>query len=226
MKRIVAALGLLLALALPAMAQIDRASLTGTVKDSQGALVPGAAVTATHIATNVAARTRSNNPEASSSSTCARGNTWSRRRPPASRRPNSRSSSRLASAARSTSRSASAASARSVTVEEGQRLLNTTQSNLGAVIDQNAVAKLPLAIRNWDDLLALVPGVQGDRFTEQGGGTSFGRTGGINVHGARSLQNNFLLDGVDNNSISDERAGADAPRSRAPRSTPSRSSRS
>ena len=48
-----------------------------------------------------------------------------------------------------------------------------------------------------------MPGVQGDRFTEQGGGTSFGRTGGVNVHGARSLQNNFLLDGVDNNSISE-----------------------
>ena len=65
------------------------------------------------------------------------------------------------------------------------------------------VSNLPLAIRNWDDLLALVPGVQGDRYTEQGGGTSFGRTGGINVHGARALQNNFLLDGVDNNSISE-----------------------
>ena len=65
------------------------------------------------------------------------------------------------------------------------------------------VSNLPLAIRNWDDLLALVPGVQQDRYTEQGGGTSFGRTGGINVHGARALQNNFLLDGVDNNSISE-----------------------
>src|SRR5207249_8103893 len=61
----------------------------------------------------------------------------------------------------------------------------------------------PLAIRNWDDLLALVTGVQGDRYTEQGGGTSFGRTGGVNVHGTRALQNNFLLDGVDNNSISE-----------------------
>ena len=69
------------------------------------------------------------------------------------------------------------------------------------MIDQSGgVRTLPLAIRNWDDLLALVPGVQGDRYTEQGGGTSFGRTGGVNVHGARSLQNNFLLDGVDNNS--------------------------
>src|SRR5262249_24121456 len=49
---------------------------------------------------------------------------------------------------------------------------------------------------------ARVPAVRGERYREQGGGTSFGRTGGINVHGARALQNNFLLDGVDNNSIS------------------------
>ena len=89
-----------------------------------------------------------------------------------------------------------------VTVAEATRLLNTTQAALGSVIDQSAVSKLPLAIRNWDDLLALVPGVQGDRYTEQGGGTAVGRTGGVNVHGSRSLQNNFLLDGVDNNSIS------------------------
>jgi hypothetical protein len=29
------------------------------------------------------------------------------------------------------------------------------------------VANLPLAIRNWDDLPALVPGVQGDRYTSR-----------------------------------------------------------
>ena len=90
-----------------------------------------------------------------------------------------------------------------MTVAESPQLLNTNDATLGAVIPQTQVANLPLAIRNWDDLLALVPGVQGDRYTEQGGGTSFGRTGGINVHGARALQNNFLLDGVDNNSISE-----------------------
>ena len=90
-----------------------------------------------------------------------------------------------------------------MTVAETTPLLNTNDATLGAVIPQMQVANLPLAIRNWDDLLALVPGVQGDRYTEQGGGTSFGRTGGINVHGARALQNNFLLDGVDNNSISE-----------------------
>src|SRR4029079_14040616 len=90
-----------------------------------------------------------------------------------------------------------------VTVQEQSSQLNANDGTLGAVVGHTQVANLPLAIRNWDDLLALVPGVQGDRYTEQGGGTSFGRTGGINVHGARALQNNFLLDGVDNNSISE-----------------------
>ena len=92
--------------------------------------------------------------------------------------------------------------AEAVTVEAARRLLNTDQAALGTVLDQNAIAKLPLAIRNWDDLLALVAGVQGDRYSEEGGATALGRTGGVNVHGNRSLQNNFLLDGVDNNSIS------------------------
>jgi len=49
----------------------------------------------------------------------------------------------------------------------------------------------------------VVPGVQANRFTTQGGGTSFGRTGGFSVHGIHSMQNNFLLDGIDNNSISE-----------------------
>src|SRR4029077_275213 len=93
--------------------------------------------------------------------------------------------------------------AETIIVAESTQLINTNDATLGAVIPQAQVANLPLAIRNWDDLLALVPGVQGDRYTEQGGGTSFGRTGGINVHGPRALQNNFLLDGVDNNSISE-----------------------
>ena len=64
------------------------------------------------------------------------------------------------------------------------------------------MSNLPLAIRNWDDLLFTIPGVQGDRYTEQTGTTNAGRTGGVSIHGNRSLQNNFLLDGVDNNSIS------------------------
>jgi outer membrane receptor protein involved in Fe transport len=90
-----------------------------------------------------------------------------------------------------------------VTVEAGSPVVNTEQATLGTVISEAEVAKLPLSLRNWDDLLGLAAGVQGDRYTEQAGSTAAGRTGGVNVHGVRSLQNNFLLDGLDNNSISE-----------------------
>ena len=91
---------------------------------------------------------------------------------------------------------------RDVTVEATSTVLNTQTAVLGSVVSRNEVANLPLAIRNWDDLLFTLPGVQGDRYTEQTGTTNAGRTGGVSIHGNRSLQNNFLLDGVDNNSIS------------------------
>jgi hypothetical protein len=91
----------------------------------------------------------------------------------------------------------------SVTVESTVSQLSPQDASLGSVVDANYVSRFPLLLRSWDDLLAVVPGVQGTRFTTQGGGTSFGRTGGVSVHGVHSLQNNFLLDGIDNNSISE-----------------------
>ncbi len=121
---------------------------------------------------------------------------------PGSNRARRHSRCRLASAREWTSRCRQATSTQEVTVQATSPLVNTESPIIGKVINQTEVAKLPLAIRNWDDLLALVPGVQGDRYTEESGSTSAGRTGGVSVHGNRSLQNNFLLDGVDNNSIS------------------------
>jgi hypothetical protein len=90
-----------------------------------------------------------------------------------------------------------------VMVTANTPILTTQEASTGGVVENKLISDLPLAARNWDDLLQLVPGVQADRFTEQSGGTANGRTGGANVHGVRSLQNNFVLDGVDNNSISE-----------------------
>ncbi len=90
-----------------------------------------------------------------------------------------------------------------VEVKAAATALETQQASPGSVIQNRMVLDVPLSLRNWDDLLQLVAGVAGDRYTEQGGSTAAGRTGGINVHGVRSLQNNFILDGVDNNTISE-----------------------
>src|SRR5207248_4179662 len=90
-----------------------------------------------------------------------------------------------------------------VTVESAVPLLDTQDASPGEAVENKLINTAPLSDRNWDDLLGLIPGVQADRYTEQGGGTAAGRTGGATVPGVRALQNNFVLDGVDNNSFSE-----------------------
>jgi hypothetical protein len=92
----------------------------------------------------------------------------------------------------------------SVTVNERSNGgLSPDDASISTVIDQNTIANTPLYLRNWDDLLRTVPGVQISRYTEQAGGRAPGRTGDFNVNGVHSLQNNFILDGVDNNTFSE-----------------------
>src|SRR5437867_1045354 len=186
-----------------AHAQVDRATLSGVVRDQTGAVVPNASVVVTNSATNVASRLKTNAEGAYLAVNLVPGTYLVEVEASGFQKKTDAVILEVGQRARLDLTIGVGGVTEAVTVEAARRLLSTDQAALGAVMDQNAVGKLPLAIRNWDDLLALVPGVQGDRFTEQGGGTSFGRTGGVNVHGARALQNNFLLDGVDNNSISE-----------------------
>ncbi|GAC1359525.1 MAG: hypothetical protein NVSMB3_07070 [Acidobacteriaceae bacterium] len=90
-----------------------------------------------------------------------------------------------------------------VTVDASGSVLSPDDASLSTVIGTETILQTPLYQRNWDDLLRTVPGVQIARFTQQSGATSAGRTGSFNVHGIHSLQNNFILDGIDNNTISE-----------------------
>jgi hypothetical protein len=203
MKRVLIAALALLCAAPAAMAQVDRATLSGTVKDSAGGVLAGATITVTNVATNVASKATTSNSGSYLVVNLQSGQYLVEAEAKGLQKAVQSVILEIGQRGRVDITLSVGSMAETVTVEGVRRLLNTEDATLGSVIDNNSVAKLPLAIRNWDDLLALVPGVQGDRYTEQGGGTSFGRTGGVNVHGARSLQNNFLLDGVDNNSISE-----------------------
>jgi outer membrane receptor protein involved in Fe transport len=201
---LVSVLALVSVLVLPSTsyAQVDRATLSGLVKDSDGAVLPGATVVVTSQATG-----QQSNQVTTPSGTYQVGNLIPGKYRVDVELNGFKKSSQIVTVevsqrARLDVVLELGSFNETVTVAETASLLSS-DATLGAVIPQTQVANLPLSIRNWDDLLALVPGVQGDRYTEQGGGTSFGRTGGINVHGARALQNNFLLDGVDNNSISE-----------------------
>jgi hypothetical protein len=186
-----------------AMAQVDRATLSGVVKDSGGGILPGATVTVTSLATNVESHQQTTESGGYQVVNLIPGKYRIDVELSGFKKSSQVVTLEVGQRARLDVELPVGSFSETVTVAESAELLNVSDATLGAVIPQMQVANLPLAIRNWDDLLALVPGVQGDRYTEQGGGTSFGRTGGINVHGARALQNNFLLDGVDNNSISE-----------------------
>lgn len=81
--------------------------------------------------------------------------------------------------------------------------ISRDDASIGTVIENQTIISTPLFMRNWDDLIRLVPGVQAQRYTEQSGGTASGRTGGFNIHGIDSLQNNFIMDGIGNNTFSE-----------------------
>lgn len=81
--------------------------------------------------------------------------------------------------------------------------LSPDDASISTVIGSQTIEQTPLYLRNWDDLLRVVPGVQIARYTQQSGATSAGRTGDFNVNGVHSLQNNFILDGIDNNTFSE-----------------------
>ena len=74
-------------------------------------------------------------------------------------------------------------------------IVQTDTSTLGQVIDGRLVHELPLNERNFLSFALLAPGsqlpVQGSQNSTQGGA--------ISVNGAREQSNNFLLEGVDNN---------------------------
>ncbi|HEX3094282.1 MAG TPA: carboxypeptidase regulatory-like domain-containing protein, partial [Candidatus Angelobacter sp.] len=79
-------------------------------------------------------------------------------------------------------------------------LLQTDTSLLGNVVDSVTVASLPLSTHNTNQLtLISAPGViTPNLFGFQAAQNSFG-TGRPYVNGAREQENNFLLDGMDNN---------------------------
>ena len=91
-------------------------------------------------------------------------------------------------------------------------MLQTDSAALGKVVNETAVIGLPLVTRNFAQIASLSPGVTTGVYNagELGlGGTALSQIAksndGIYVHGARSYDNNFQLDGI---SVSDVQGSA------------------
>ena len=95
-----------------------------------------------------------------------------------------------------------------VEVNASAELLQTDTTLLGNILDSKAATELPLSTRNVNQLtLIAAPGVvTPNLFGFQAAQNTFG-TGRPYVNGAREQENNFILDGMDNNQPDNNNVG-------------------
>ena len=202
-RRLMRGAGLLIACcllaALQVQAQFETAAVLGTVRDQAGAVLQGARVTLRNTATGITA----------TATTDANGDYSF----PSVKIGVYRVSAELQGF------SIGAVDQVNVTVEARQRvditlqvgatteivtvtgqapLLETESSSKGQVIGEKQMINLPILGRTYSSLALLTPGVRQSQSGNQGD-ISFRREGAYNVNGLRSVYNNFLLDGIDNN---------------------------
>lgn len=189
----------------PAVAQFESASVLGYTKDASGAAVPNSAVTLTNTATGIVqARTSDGEGRFEFPSvpigtyviaTEAAGFDKSQTQP-FTVTTNARQRVDVTLKAGSVSET--------VTVSAAPTLLETETSSRGQVIGVRQIENLPLNGRSYADLALLVPGVRKSVLENQ---TTTSREASYNVNGQRSAFNNFLLDGLDNNTYGTSNQG-------------------
>ncbi len=94
-----------------------------------------------------------------------------------------------------------------VEVTTAAPLLQTENTMVGTIIDAKTNEALPLATRNYVQLTLLAPGSVHPDPSTMTNGSATGGGGRPYVNGNREQANNFLLDGLDNNQVSDNLVG-------------------
>ncbi len=80
-----------------------------------------------------------------------------------------------------------------VTVDAEAPLLQSEQATVGQVVQQRAIESIPLATRNFTQILGTSAGVTGSIFNADNPGTG---SNSVSVNGGRRGSNNLLVDGV------------------------------
>ena len=91
----------------------------------------------------------------------------------------------------------------SIQVTDGVIAVESDSSDRGLVVNRRQIVDLPLNGRNYSDLALLSTGVRRSDYAF----ANPPREGAFNVNGQRSIFNNFLLDGVDNNAYGTSNQG-------------------
>ncbi len=195
-------------LSLAVFAQTDTARIQGTVTDTSGAVIPGAAVTVTNTDQGTRYPATSGGSGNFTVSGLPRGNYKIKV-----------DASGFASVEQSFALDVSqvkaldfklqpGAASTTVTVTDTASLIDLASSSTGEVIKGRQITQLPLNGRNFTGLALLTPGVTrgnpGDQANGSGGNVEtfrYNDSGGaaLAVNGLRPQANNFILDGTDNN---------------------------
>src|SRR6202012_5687459 len=194
-----------------AYAQFDVGSLVGTIRDQSGAAVPNASITVTNAAANIqSSATSNNNGDYEVPSLRAGVYTISAKAPNYAEAVAENITISVGNRQRIDLELKVGQAQTSVEVSDVTLELETDSSQRGQTITQYQTEALPLVSRNYSDLLALVTGSrQAPTAATTSSINSLVRQGAYNVNGQRSMFNNFLLDGMDNNAYGESNQGFD-----------------
>jgi hypothetical protein len=201
----VAGLGLcLMLMARSGFSQTVNATLSGTITDATGAVIPQASITATNVATGAASKTVSD----------ASGNYILPSLVPGDYRlkveKEGFKSTVLTGITLQVDQKATQDAelevgnvAQQIEVKSKVPIVNTTTGTVGTVIGTQQVVDLPLNLREYGALATLVPGTVTDNggFANSTIGSPFAQTS-YNSNGNRSSSNSFLIDGVESRNLS------------------------
>jgi hypothetical protein len=196
-------------LAPSAFPQSDTGTISGTVTDSSGAVVPGAQVTVTSKTTDRTVTVTTGNAGDYSVPSLNPGPYTVEVKAPNFKTLSQDVILEVSQVIPLNVSLSAGSTAETVQVTSEAPPVDTATSNIGDVIQGRQVTELPLNGRNFTQLATLVPGVtrgpniNGNATGNQGNAETYryNTSGGaaLSVNGLRAQANNFLLDGFDNN---------------------------
>ena len=182
----------------PAVAQTSNASIVGIVTDSSGAAVLNATVTVTNTGTGVNRVVTTNQVGAYTVAPLIPGGYEARVTNPGFKTKVQSSIVLQTGAVLKVDFTLDVGDiSERIEVTATAAMLQTQEASVGGVVTTSELARIPVNGRNYTRLLVLMPGT-GDVVRSQSNGTRSG-TQLVSVNGQRSQDNNYSLDGVDNN---------------------------
>ncbi len=180
-----------------AFSQVDEGSITGLVQDATGAVIPNAKVTLLNTDQGLSVVTTTDSSGVYTFSPVRIGN-YSVSATAAGFSVTTQQNVKVAVSqnARVNIELKTGAATETVEVTTAPPELQTEDASVGQVVDERSVNNLPLNGRNFTFLAQLAAGVNTPQADTRGNAAN----GAFSANGLRPSQNNYLLDGIDNNS--------------------------